>query len=46
MTLTSTREFDKREDWVLLKRPKMILAFLKGTDQKYANEAYYENQDR
>lgn len=44
--LTSTRKFDKHGDWVLLKRPKMILAYLKGTDQKYADEAYYENQDR
>ncbi len=44
--LTSTRKFDKHGDWVLLKRPKIILAYLKGTDQKYADEAYYENQDR
>ncbi|MEA0562651.1 glycosyltransferase [Lysinibacillus irui] len=44
--LTSTRKFDKHGDWVLLKRPKMILAYLKGTDQKYSDEAYYENQDR
>jgi len=44
--LTSTRKFDKHGDWVLLKRPKMILAYLKGTDQKYADEAYYEKQDR
>lgn len=44
--ITSSRKFDKHGDWVLLKRPKMILAYLKGTDQKYADEAYYENQDR
>ncbi|WP_274310121.1 glycosyltransferase [Solibacillus daqui] len=44
--ITSTRKFDKHGDWVLLKRPKMILAYLKGKDQKYADEAYYENQDR
>ncbi|MCH7323383.1 glycosyltransferase [Solibacillus sp. MA9] len=44
--ITSTRKFDKHGDWILLKRPKMILAYLKGTDQKYADEAYYENQDR
>lgn len=44
--ITSTRKFDKHGDWVLLRRPKMILAYLKGTDQKYADEAYYENQDR
>lgn len=44
--ITSTRKFDKHGDWVLIKRPKMVLAYLKGTDQKYADEAYYENQDR
>ncbi len=44
--ITSTRKFDKHGDWVLLKRPKILLAYLKGTDQKYADEAYYENQDR
>lgn len=44
--ITSSRKFDKHGDWVLLKRPKMILAYLKGTDQKHANEAYYENEDR
>lgn len=44
--LTSCRKFDKHGDWALLKRPKIILAYLKGTDQKYADEAYYENQDR
>ena len=44
--ITSTRKFDKHGDWILLKRPKMILAYLKGTDQHYADEAYYENQDR
>jgi len=44
--ITSTRKFDKHGDWALLKRPKIILAYLKGTDQKNADEAYYENQDR
>ncbi|WP_042475407.1 glycosyltransferase [Bacillus ndiopicus] len=44
--ITSTRKFDKHGDWVLLKRPKIILAYLKGTDRKYADEAYYENPDR
>lgn len=42
--ITSSRKFDKHGDWVLLKRPKIILAYL--TDQKHANEAYYENEDR
>lgn len=44
--ITSSRKFDKYGDWILLKRPKMILAYLKGTDEKYADEAYYENQHR
>lgn len=44
--ITSCRKFDKHGDWTLLKRPKIILAYLNGTDEKYANEAYYENQDR
>jgi len=44
--ITSSRKFDKNGDWILLKRPKMILAYLKGTDEKYADEAYYENHDR
>ncbi len=44
--ITSSRKFDKHGDWILLKRPKIILAYLKGTDHKYADEAYYENHDR
>ena len=44
--ITSCRKFDKHGDWALLKRPKVILAYIKGTDQKYADEAYYENQER
>lgn len=44
--ITSSRKFDKHGDWVLLKRPKLILAYLKGTDKQYADEAYYENHDR
>lgn len=44
--ITSSRKFDKNGDWILLKRPTIILAYLKGTDRKYADEAYYENQDR
>ena len=34
--ITSCRKFDKHGDWALLKRPKLILAYIKGTDQKYA----------
>ncbi|GLY12694.1 glycosyltransferase [Pseudobacillus badius] len=44
--VTSCRKFDNHGDWVLVKRPKLILAYLKGTDQKHADEAYYENQNR
>ncbi|MEH7237958.1 glycosyltransferase [Bacillus sp. JJ1562] len=44
--ITSSRKFDKHGDWALLKHPKIIFAYLKGTDQKYADEAYYEDQDR
>lgn len=44
--ITSCRKFDKHGDWILVKRPKMILAYLNGADKKYADEAYYENQDR
>ena len=44
--ITSTRKFDKHGDWMLLKKPKVIWSYLKGTDQKYADKAYYENQDR
>ncbi|MET4562318.1 glycosyltransferase involved in cell wall biosynthesis [Lysinibacillus parviboronicapiens] len=44
--VTSCRRFDKHGDWALLKRPKMILAYLKGNDRKSADEAYYENQGR
>ncbi|MGN4125341.1 glycosyltransferase [Lysinibacillus sphaericus] len=44
--ITSCRRFDKHGDWALLKRPKMILAYLKGNDRKSADEAYYEDQGR
>ena len=44
--ITSCRRFDKHGDWPLLKRPKMILAYLKGNDRKTADEAYYEDQGR
>ncbi|KQL36119.1 glycosyltransferase [Psychrobacillus sp. FJAT-21963] len=44
--ITSCRRFDHYGDWVLLKRPAMILAYIKGTNHKAANEAYYEDQAR
>ena len=31
---------------MLLKRPDVILAYLKGTNEKAANEAYYDDQAR
>ncbi|MCY9549474.1 glycosyltransferase [Lysinibacillus xylanilyticus] len=43
---TSCRRFDHYGDWMLLKRPGMILAYLKGTNEKAANEAYYDDQAR
>lgn len=44
--ITSCRKFDQAGDWMLAKRPRLILAYLKGTDPKYADEAYYENHER
>lgn len=44
--ITSCRRFDQHGDWALLKRPQLILAYLKGTDRKSADETYYENQGR
>jgi glycosyltransferase involved in cell wall biosynthesis len=44
--ITSCRRFDHYGDWMLLKRPDMILAYIKGTNQKAADEAYYDDQAR
>ncbi|MGN7896325.1 glycosyltransferase [Bacillus sp. 22475] len=44
--ITSCRRFDKYGDWALLKHPKIILAYLKGNDKKYADKTYYDNQER
>lgn len=44
--ITSCRKFDQAGDWILVKRPQLILAYLRGTDHKHADEAYYENQVR
>lgn len=44
--ITSCRRFDTYGDWALLKNPKVILAYLKGNDQKYADKTYYDNQER
>jgi len=44
--ITSCRKFDKAGDWILVRRPQLIKAYLKGTDRKHADEAYYENQLR
>lgn len=44
--ITSCRKFDQHGDWILVKRPKLVLAYLKGRDRKYADESYYENQHR
>ncbi len=39
---TSSRRFDKLGDWYLVKNPEIILAYLKGTDKKAADEMYYD----
>lgn len=44
--ITSCRKFDQHGDWILLKRPQLIFAYIKGTSRKYADESYYENQGR
>ncbi|MFJ9462048.1 glycosyltransferase [Viridibacillus arvi] len=44
--ITSCRRFDAYGDWGLLKNPRVILAYLNGTDQKYADKTYYEDQER
>ncbi|WP_407944319.1 glycosyltransferase [Paenibacillus durus] len=44
--ITSCRKFDKEGDWYLIKHPGMILAYLKGTDHRHADKAYYENHGR
>lgn len=44
--IISCRKSGHAGDWILVRRPQLILAYLRGTDQRYANEAYYENQKR
>ena len=44
--ITSCRRFDTYGDWTLLKNPKVILAYLKGNDRKYADKTYYDNQEK
>lgn len=44
--ITSCRKFDQAGDWFLVRHPKLILAYLKGTDHAHADQAYYENQGR
>ncbi|WP_397345296.1 glycosyltransferase [Paenibacillus sp. Y412MC10] len=41
---TSCRKFDKYGDWAVVKNPRIIWAYLKGTDRKHADETYYEIQ--
>lgn len=42
--ITSCRKFDQGGDWILVRRPQLVWAYLKGTNTRYADEAYYENQ--
>ena len=44
--ITSCRRFDTYGDLALFKNPKVILAYLKGNDRKYADKTYYDNQER
>lgn len=39
---TSSRKFDQYGDWLLIKRPEIIAAFLKENDQKLADQLYYD----
>ncbi|MBS2967491.1 glycosyltransferase [Metabacillus sp. KIGAM252] len=42
---TSSRKFDKYGDWMFIKRPELICAYLKETDRKHADELYYEYEN-
>lgn len=44
--ITSCRKFDREGDWYLFRHPRLVLAYLKGTDRDRAEQAYYENQGR
>ncbi|MEK0315769.1 glycosyltransferase [Cohnella sp. 56] len=45
--ITSCRKFDAGGDWVLVKRPSIVRAYLNGKDTQQAEEAYYgENAPR
>lgn len=45
LMITSCRKFDRLGDWYLA-NPKIISAYLKGTDKSLADQEYYENQVR
>lgn len=40
--ITSCRKFDKFGDWYFFKNPHIVRDLFKGTDQKSANQFYYE----
>lgn len=44
--ITSCRKFDQGGDWILVRRPQLVWAYLKGTNTRYADETYYENHGR
>ena len=41
--MTSCRKFDMYGDWCLL-NPKIVLAYLKGTNRQYADRLYYDEE--
>jgi len=40
--ITSSRKFDRFGDWVFVKKPQILLAYLNGRNRKCADEFYYD----
>ena len=40
--VVSSRKMDMFGEWMLIKRPKWVLAYLKGNVEKYADEVFYD----
>ena len=40
--ITSCRKFDRFGDWYFLKNPRIFLRLLKGRDERYANQVWYD----
>ena len=43
--VVSSRKMDMFGEWMLIKRPKWVLAYLKGNVEKYADEVFYVIRD-